>query len=200
MLKVGITGGIGSGKTTVSTLFDALGIPVYYADNEAKRLMNNKKEIIEAIKDLLGPDSYLDGTLNRKYIADKVFTNPEIRIALNKIVHPFTIADAERWMMEQTTPYVLKEAALIFESGADKHLDFVIGVNCPEDVRIERIMKRDHLDKNAAIARIKGQMNEKEKMNKCHFIINNNEETFLTTQVLELHDILLQKAKAINIS
>jgi dephospho-CoA kinase len=200
MLKVGITGGIGSGKTTVSTLFDALGIPVYYADNEAKRLMNNKKEIIEAIKDLLGPDSYLDGTLNRKYIADKVFTNPDIRIALNKIVHPFTIADAERWMMEQTTPYVLKEAALIFESGADKHLDFVIGVNCPEDIRIERIMKRDHLDKNAAIARIKGQMNEKEKMNKCHFIINNNEETFLTTQVLELHDILLQKAKAINIS
>ncbi len=200
MLKVGITGGIGSGKTTVSTLFDALGIPVYYADNEAKRLMNNKKEIIEAIKDLLGPDSYLDGTLNRKYIADKVFTNPDIRIALNKIVHPFTIADAERWMMEQTTPYVLKEAALIFESGADKHLDFVIGVNCPEDVRIERIMKRDHLDKSAAIARIKGQMNEKEKMNKCHFIINNNEETFLTTQVLELHDILLQKAKAINIS
>ena len=200
MLKVGITGGIGSGKTTVSTLFDALGIPVYYADNEAKRLMNNNKEIIEAIKDLLGPDSYLDGTLNRKYIADKVFANPDIRIALNKIVHPFTIADAERWMKEQTTPYVLKEAALIFESGADKHLDFVIGVNCPEDVRIERIMKRDHLDKNAAIARIKGQMNEKEKMNKCHFIINNNEETFLTTQVLELHDILLQKAKATNIS
>lgn len=198
MLKVGITGGIGSGKTIVSTLFDALGIPVYYADNEAKRLMNNNKEIIEAIKDLLGPNSYVDGTLNRKYIADKVFTNPDIRIALNKIVHPFTIADAERWMMEQTTPYVLKEAALIFESGADKHLDFVIGVNCPEDVRIERIMKRDHLDKNAAIARIKGQMNEKEKMKKCHFIINNNEETFLTTQVLELHHILLEKA--INIS
>ena len=200
MLKIGITGGIGSGKTTVSTLFEAFGIPVYYADNEAKRLMNTNGEIIRAIIDLLGTESYVDGNLNRKHIADKIFTNPEIRTALNNIVHPFTIADSERWMMEQTTPYVLKEAALIFESGADKHLDFVIGVNCPEDIRIERIMKRDHLDKNAALARIKGQMDEKEKMNKCHFIINNNEENFLTTQVLELHHVLLEKAKAINIS
>lgn len=196
MLKVGITGGIGSGKTTVAALFEVFGIPVYYADIEAKRLMNANKEIIDAIKSLLGPESYHDGLINRKYIADKIFAQPAIRIAINQIVHPFTIADADRWMKEQTSPYVLKEAALIFESGADKQLDVVIGVNCPEEIRLDRIMKRDHLDKNAASARIKGQMDEGEKMQKCDFIINNNEVSFLTPQVLALHQELLEKANA----
>ena len=195
MLKIGITGGIGSGKTTVSTIFETLGVPVYYADTEARKLMNTHLGIIEAVQQLLGPESYMNGELNRKFVAEKLFSESAVRGALNKIVHPFTIADSESWMKKQTTPYVLKEAALLFESEANRFLDYVIGVSCPESTRINRVMQRDQTDRHSVLARIKGQMDQAEKLSRCNFIIKNNEKDFLTTQVLQLHEKLLGLAR-----
>lgn len=196
MLKIGLTGGIGSGKSTVASIFEVLGIPVYYADEAAKKMMNENPSIIQAIKNLLGEESYQNGLLNRSYIATIIFQYPEKRIELNQIVHPATIEDAEIWMSKQTSPYCLKEAALIFESHAEKKLNFVIGVESPLELRIKRIIKRDKISDKDVLQRIEGQMNEEEKMSRCQFVINNNESTLLIPQVLEIHHQILKMSES----
>lgn len=196
MLKIGLTGGIGSGKSTVASIFEVLGIPVYYADEAAKKMMNENPSIIQAIKNLLGEESYQNGLLNRSYIATIIFQYPEKRIELNQIVHPATIADADIWMSKQTSPYCLKEAALIFESHAEKKLNFVIGVESPLELRIKRIIKRDKISDKDVLQRIEGQMNEEEKMSRCQFVINNNESTLLIPQVLEIHHQILKMSES----
>ena len=123
MLKIGLTGGIGSGKSTVASIFEVLGIPVYYADDEAKKLMNEDPHLKTAVKQLLGEKSYLDGKLDRSYIASFIFSDPEKLSALNKIIHPAAIANASAWMQQIKKPYAIKEAALIFESESNKYLD-----------------------------------------------------------------------------
>src|SRR4051812_94809 len=128
ILRVGITGGIGSGKSTVAKVFEVLGIPVYYADEEAKRIMNEDPELREQLIRHFGPETYTDGVLNRKRLAGLVFNNPKQLELLNSLVHPATIRDSDHWMQQQTTPYALKEAALFFESGSASQLDFIIGV------------------------------------------------------------------------
>ena len=143
ILKVGITGGIGTGKTTVAKVFEVLGIPVYYADDAAKRIMNEDQLLKAQLLQLFGTETYIDGKLNRKYLSRLVFNDEEKLAQLNAIVHPATLADAGKWMQQQTTPYAIKEAALIFESGAQAQLDKVIGVFAPAPVRIQRVMKRD---------------------------------------------------------
>src|SRR6478735_5557067 len=136
VLRVGITGGMGSGKTTVTRVFEVLGIPTYYADEAAKRLMNEDASIKEQVMALFGKQTYLNGQLDRKYLASLVFNDEENLARLNAIVHPATLEDAEEWMQRQKTPYAIKEAALIFESGAHKQLDHVIGVSAPLPLRI----------------------------------------------------------------
>ncbi|HEX7902549.1 MAG TPA: dephospho-CoA kinase [Chitinophagaceae bacterium] len=192
MLKVGLTGGIGSGKSTVAKIFEVLGIPVYYADAETKRLMNENEQLKAAIIKNFGSESFKDGKLNRSYIASIVFNNTEKLDLLNSLTHPVTIQHANEWMKQQTTPYVLKEAALIFESGADKELDLVIGVYSPKPLRIKRVMERDGLSSDEVIKRINQQMNEEKKMERCDFVIQNNEQQLLIPQVLSLHDQLLK--------
>lgn len=194
MLRIGITGGIGSGKTTVARIFEVLGIPVYYADDAAKRLMNEDPLLKQQVIGLFGNEVYENGLLNRNKLASLVFNNPERLLQLNKVVHPATIADAENWMRHTEKnagikiPYAIKEAALIFESGAQDNLDFVIGVDSPIELRLQRAMNRDKLTRDAVMLRMEKQMNEKEKMNRCHFIIINNEEQLLIPQVMALHD------------
>lgn len=194
MLRIGITGGIGSGKTTVARIFEVLGIPVYYADDAAKRLMNEDPLLKQQVIGLFGNEVYENGLLNRNKLASLVFNNPERLLQLNKVVHPATIADAENWMRHTEKnagikiPYAIKEAALIFESGAQDNLDFVIGVDSPVELRLQRAMNRDKLTRDAVMLRMEKQMNEKEKMNRCHFIIINNEEQLLIPQVMALHD------------
>ena len=199
MIKVGITGGIGSGKTTVAKIFEVLGIPVYYADDAAKRLMIEDIVLKEKIEQAFGKDTYDNGILNRAKLSSLVFNNPEKLALLNSIVHPATIADADKWMQQQTTPYVLKEAALIFESGSNKMLDKVIGVFTPIELRIQRVMQRDNISEEAVKTRISKQMDEAEKMRLCDYAITNDERELLIPQVLKIHEDLMNKAGGIRL-
>jgi dephospho-CoA kinase len=198
MLKIGITGGIGSGKTTVAKVFEALGIPVYYADDAAKRLMQEDEELKQKIMLQFGNEVYKNGKLDKKYLAEIVFASPEKLAQLNALVHPATLKDADAWMHNQTTPYTLKEAALIFESGAHEHLDYVIGVTAPAPLRILRTMQRDGITREAVIARMDKQLEEAIKMKLCDFVIKNDEQEMLLPQVLALHEKFLNMAGNIN--
>ena len=195
MLKVGLTGGIGSGKTTVAAIFEVLNIPVYYADEAAKRLMDEDESLKAAIKKNFGDKSYEQSNLNRKYLSQIVFNDPARLALLNSIVHPATIDDAEQWMQKQSSPYVIKEAALLFESGSNKNLDKIIGVKAPFDLRILRAIKRDNVTREEIISRMKKQMDEEAKLTLCDFIVVNDEMQLLIPQVLQLHGKLLQLAK-----
>ncbi len=196
MLKIGITGGIGSGKSTVARVFETLGIPVYYADDAAKRLMQEVPELKKQIISLFGENAYTGDKLNRPWISEQVFGNPEKVNALNALVHPATILDAHEWMARQRTPYTLKEAALIFESGSEKELDYVIGVDAPLELRIQRVMERDHTTQDAILQRIKNQLDEAEKMKRCDFIIHNDENQMVIPQVIALHQQLIELSKS----
>jgi dephospho-CoA kinase len=191
MLKIGLTGGIGSGKTTVAKIFETLGIPVYYADDEAKRIMNEDEVLKQSIIESFGPSSYINGTLNRAFISGQVFDNPAKLAQLNALVHPATIRDSLDWIQRQHAPYVIKEAALIFESGMELQLDYVIGVSAPKDLRIMRSMNRDGLKREEVLKRMENQMNEEKKIGLCNFVITNDEKQAVLPQVLSLHQVLL---------
>jgi len=199
MLRIGLTGGIGSGKTTVAQIFNVLGIPVYSSDDAAKRLMNEDEDLKKKIIESFGKESYQNGELNRKYVANEAFSDPEKIKLLNSMVHPATIKDATAWMEKQNAPYVIKEAALIFESGSDQFLDYVIGVKSPLNLRIERTMKRNNVTAEEVASRMKLQMDEVEKMNRCDFIIVNDEKEMLIPQVLSLHQKFLELTSTDNI-
>jgi dephospho-CoA kinase len=198
MLKIGLTGGIGSGKTTVAHIFEVLGIPVYYADDAAKRLMNENVNVKEEIITYFGENSYVNGKLNRQYLSAEVFSDIEKTKRINAIIHPVTIADANEWMQKQTTTYAIKEAALIFEANAEIHLDLIIGVQTPLTLRIKRVMQRDNITEEAVLARIEKQMNDEEKLGRCDFIISNNEKDLLIPQVVALHEKLLQNIERLH--
>ncbi len=189
-LRVGITGGIGSGKSTVARIFEVLGIPVYYADAAARRLMNEDESLRQSIVQAFGAEAYTGHELNRSYIANVVFNNPEKMALLNALTHPATIRDAENWMQQQKAPYVLKEAALIFESGSAAGLDYVIGVFAPEALRIQRVMQRDGISREQVKQRMDRQIEESVKMKLCDFVIRNDEQEMLIPQVLKLHQYL----------
>ena len=192
MLKVGISGGIGSGKTTACHIFAHLGIPIYYADDRAKWLMTNKSDLIASIKNLFGSSAYLqDGQLNRQHLSRIIFTEPEKRKQLNALVHPAVWKDGEDWhLAHANAPYTLKEAALIFESGGHKLLDKVIVVTAPKELRLQRVMNRDQVDEAAVLARMAAQMPEEEKVALADFVIYNDGNKLLIPQILKIHRIL----------
>ena len=192
MLKIGLTGGLGSGKSTVAHIFEVLGIPVYYADAASKRLMNDDEKVKADVQKAFGKEVYPNGKLDRKYLSEIVFNDKKKLEILNLIVHPATLRDAEDWLNKQTTPYAIKEAALIFESGSDKFLDIVIGVKSPLPLRLQRAMKRDNINSEEAMARIEKQMDEETKLSRCDFVIVNDEQQMIIPQVLELHHKFLK--------
>ncbi|RYY25502.1 MAG: dephospho-CoA kinase [Chitinophagaceae bacterium] len=193
-IRVGITGGIGSGKSTVAKIFAVLGAPVYYADDASKRIMNSDPEVIQLIMDHFSSEAYKEGMLDRSFIAAKVFNNKAKLELLNSLVHPATIRDADNWLSLQRAPYVIKEAALLFESGSYAALDYVIGVSAPFDLRLQRTIARDHSLKEQVIARMNRQIDENIKMKLCDFIVYNDEEQLLIPQVLKLHERFLDES------
>ncbi len=200
MIKVGITGGIGSGKSTVAKIFAILGVPVYYADDVAKRLMNEHPVIRQQLIKHFGEETYSNNKLNRPFLSKQVFNNAEKLALLNSIVHPVTIADGEEWMHKQTTAYAIKEAALIFESGSQRDLDFVIGVFAPVHLRIKRVIDRDGITREDVQKRMLNQISEEIKMKLCDYIIINDEQQLIVPQVLSLHEKILQLESPISLT
>lgn len=187
MLKIGLTGGIGSGKSSVAEIFKVLGIPVFDADTQAKLVMETDKQLVSSIESSFGPETYIEGKLNRPFLANLVFNDPYKLEQLNALVHPITIAAAQNWMLQQKTPYIIKEAALLFEAGTAANLDYIIGVYAPKNLRIQRVMERDNASREQVLARISRQINEDIKMKLCNFVIVNDEQQLLIPQVLQLH-------------
>jgi dephospho-CoA kinase len=190
-LRIGITGGIGSGKSTVAKVFEVLGIPVYYADEAAKRIMNEDEPLKQLIIQHFGAAAYKNNLLDRQYLAGQVFDNKEKLELLNSLVHPATIRDGETWMHKQTAPYAIKEAALIFESGTQDQLDYIIGVSAPAPLRILRAMKRDGSSRDQVLARMSKQIQEEIKIRLCDFVIYNDEQQAVIPQVTKLHEQLI---------
>ena len=198
VLRVGLTGGIGSGKSTVAQIFEVLGIPVYYADIEAKKLMNENAELRSAIIKNFGKEAYSKDTLNRKHIASIVFSDPVKLELLNSIVHPATKKDGDDWMRRQTTAFAIHEAALIFEAKVSDRLDHVIGVSSPQELRIKRAMERDSVTREEILKRMTKQLDEEIKMSQCDFVVINDEQQLLIPQVLALHQQLIALSKQKN--
>lgn len=193
MKKIGLTGGIGAGKSTAAKLFEFLGVPVYYADDAAKELMNIDATIREKIISSFGNETYLDNILQRKILAKKVFGN-ELEIQkINAIVHPVVFAHFDQWCLERShLPYIVKEAALIFETILYQKLDKVIHVTAPEELRIARVMLRDGCSKQDVLDRIARQLGEEEKLKRADFILYNDEIHPLVPQVVSLHQKMMQ--------
>lgn len=196
MLHVGITGGIGSGKTTVCKIFEILGVPIYYADERAKWLMEHDKLLAEGIAGLLGGEAYsAEGKLNRAWISGKVFGDPGLLERLNALVHPAVALDGLEWQKQQAgRPYTLKEAALLFESGSYLFLDKIIVVTAPLELRMQRVMARDGVPMQAVKDRIDRQMAEEEKVQRADFVIYNDGNRMLIPQVMAIHRELVALA------
>lgn len=192
MLKVGITGGIGSGKTTVCRLFELLGIPVFYADEESKKILEEDPAVHEAITKIFGKEIMDEsGKPDRKKLGTLVFTDKSKLEALNGILHPAVGKRFENWVLDQKdAPYVLKEAAILFESGAYKQVDKVITVSAPKELRIARTVKRDSSRKEDVESRMNSQLSDKEREERAQYSVSNDEESPLIPQVLKIHELL----------
>jgi len=188
---IGLTGGIGAGKTMVAKIFENLGVPVFNADDTAKQLMQTSPEIKTALIQQFGEKVYENGILQKAYLSSIVFSDAHQLALLNSIVHPITIQAAWDWAKIQTAPYVIKEAALLFESNAVEGLDFVIGVTAPSSLRVQRIMQRDDCTKQEAEKRMNHQISDTIKMKLCDKVIVNDEIQLLTPQVLAIHEFIL---------
>ena len=195
--RVGITGGIGSGKTTVCQIFESLGIPVYYADEWAKWLINNEEEVKKGVLEIFGTEAYTPkGEYNRLFVAKIVFANKEKLAALNALVHPAVEIHSRAWHHKQAAagaPYTLKEAALMIESGSHQFLDYLIVMTAPEALRIRRVMQRDGVTEEQVRVRMKNQMPEVEKVKLADFVIVNDGQQMLIPQVWQIHQLILAK-------
>ncbi|HEX7691023.1 MAG TPA: dephospho-CoA kinase, partial [Sediminibacterium sp.] len=188
MLRIGITGGIGSGKSVVSHIFSVLGIPVFDADSAARHIMETDVQLRLLIKEAFGEEAYEGQQLNRKYLSSIVFSDPFKLEILNALVHPAAIAAADNWAGRQDAPYVVKEAALFFEAGSTAGIDYMIGVYAPKHIRIKRAMDRDGISREEVLSRMHRQIDEEIKMRLCDFVIHNDEQHMLIPRVLELHE------------
>jgi dephospho-CoA kinase len=197
MFKAGITGNIGSGKTTVCKIFEVLGIPVFYADDEAKKVMTEDAELIRGVKEAFGNQAYFDdGSLNRKHIAGIVFNDKEQLTGLNALVHPATFRAFDNWVLKQKdVPYVLKEAALMFESDSYKMCDRTVIVTAPLDVRIQRVTGRDNITADEVVSRNDRQFTEKKKLALANDVIINDDTQLVIPQVLKLHKLYISLAQ-----
>ncbi|WP_430404508.1 dephospho-CoA kinase [Fluviicola sp.] len=183
---IGITGGIGSGKSIVSKILQLMGYPVYSSDQRAKDLMTEDQSIVAGLKNLFGEEAYTNSTLNRPYIANRIFQDDSKRIAMNNLVHPAVRADFKNWIENQKSPIVFQESALLFETGNYKSFDGIILVTAPEKVRMQRVKERDQLTDEQVQSRFNAQLSEEEKMKLTDYIISNDGNQLLVPQILDL--------------
>ena len=200
-LAIGITGGIGSGKSTICRLFEILGVPVYYADDRAKSIMTEDQDLVNSLKEAFGKDIYsADGQLKRKALASIVFNDQEALNRLNNLVHPAVFRDSANWTKSWTNlPYTIKEAALLFESGSWQLLDEIIFVDAPEEIRIRRVVDRDGSTEEEVRARIEAQMPDAEKRERAQHVILNDGSQSLIHQVIRIHQDLSARGQAQNL-
>lgn len=194
-VKVGLTGGIGTGKSVVARFFRHMGVPVLDADTVAKRLMEESEPMKAKLIEAFGLSIYKDGKLQRTLLSEIVFKDKDKLSLLNSIVHPDTIQYAHDWMEQNTAPYAIKEAAIMIEAGSYKDLDYIIGVDAPESLRIQRVMRRDGVSEQAVRERMSKQMDNDEKMKYCHYVIINDERHSLIKQVLAIHQSIMSQIK-----
>ena len=192
---LGITGGIGSGKSTVSKIFEVLGLKIYQSDDMAKYLMENDNKLISSIINYFGEESYIDGKINKEYISKNVFYVKEKLKTINNLVHPVVINDFKKWcLINKNEKILIKEAALLFESKSYKELDFIIYVYAEKKLRISRILKRDsHRTKDQIEHIIKSQLTDKESFEKADYILENNEKSLLLPEVIDLYEKIKKK-------
>lgn len=187
MKVIGLTGGIGSGKTTVAEMFSELGVPVYIADTEAKKLTNSSNVIRGELIHLLGEEAYLGEVLNRKFVADKIFNNKELLQAVNAIIHPRVAAHFKIWASKQKYPYVIQEAAILFENGSYRNFDKIILVTAPKDLRIARVASRDNASCSEVEQRMNNQWSDDKKKKLADFVIENIDIEITRKKVATLH-------------
>ncbi|WP_179335545.1 dephospho-CoA kinase [Winogradskyella costae] len=192
---VGLTGGIGSGKSTILEYFKSFGVPVYIADDEAKKLMNNSKIIQRKLIKLFGEEAYVNGTLNRPYLASKIFNDKTLLSKMNAVVHPKVGAHFKQWLNNQDAEYVIKEVAIIFENNLQNQYNYIITVVADEDLRTQRVMKRDNVSKEKVKAIMKNQWSDEDKIAKSDFVIVNNNLQEAKKQALNIHNMLLKILK-----
>lgn len=194
MKVIGLTGGIGGGKSTVARMFQELGVPVYIADDEAKKLMNEDKKVRTKIIKLFGDEAYNSSGLNRTFIASKVFEDKELLEQLNSVVHPAVAKHFEKWKVQQKAPYVIYEAAILFEKGGYKKCDYNILVTAPVNLRIERILLRDKLTVEEIQARMNNQWPDEKKERMADVVLQNIDLSETKKNVLQIHKTFLKSA------
>ncbi|MFN8241903.1 MAG: dephospho-CoA kinase [Bacteroidales bacterium] len=191
-MKLGITGGIGSGKTSVCRVFSILGIPVFSADDEARKIMDSEQSVIEKIKSVTRIPVYKNGTLDRQELARIAFTNKDLLAAINKVVHPAVISLFKEWADNQDSPYVILEAAILFESGAAESVDKVLTVVAPLEERIERVMRRNNLTREQILERINNQSDDETKIQRSDWVIRNSETDLIVPGIIKIHEEILK--------
>jgi len=192
MYRVGLTGGIGSGKSLICSILEKLGVSVYYADAEARSLMDSDPVLKVKIVGLFGEQAYSGGSLDRQYLAGRLFGDAELLASMNTVVHPAVREDFKRWAdLQKGVPYVVEEAAILFESGAHREMDHTVLVYAPEEVRIGRVMERDGCDRESVLRRMGHQWSEEELKKLADHVIVNDGQQMLLPQVIELHNKLL---------
>ncbi|GAA3625590.1 dephospho-CoA kinase [Flavivirga jejuensis] len=192
MIIVGLTGGIGSGKTTVAKQFKKLGVPVYIADVEAKNLMNKSKIIKRKLIQLFGDKAYINDTLNKPFIADIIFNDKNYLQKMNDIIHPRVAKHFKNWVLKQDAPYLIKEVAILFENGGHKSYDYIITVTAPKDLRIKRLLMRDNTTKEKIQAIMKNQWSDEEKIKHSHYVIENTALELTQKQIVNIHENILE--------
>lgn len=195
MILVGLTGGIGSGKTTVAHMFKDLGIPIFIADDEAKYLMNNSKVVRRKLIGLFGDNTYLNNKLNKPYLAKCIFNDKELLKKMNAIIHPKVSKRFLRWTKKQQSPYVISEAAILFENGSYKNYDYIITVTAPKDKKIKRVLKRDNTSKEKVLKIMSHQWSDTDKINLSDFVIENITLENTKKEVLKIHNHLKTRSQ-----
>jgi dephospho-CoA kinase len=196
--KLGITGGIGSGKTSVCKVFNVLGIPSFLADPEAKLIMENDNSIMKRLNSITGKNLYAGGILDRMELARLIFNDDSLLIKVNALIHPIVLEHFGEWVKKQQAPYVIMEAAIMFESGADKCVDRVATVVAPVEERVNRVIYRNKLTREQVLDRIRNQMDDDIRIKLSHYVIHNSENDMIIPAILKIHDDILKNIKSVH--